>query len=76
MNARAKKILKVLLRMNGGISYTHHRMVKLVQSVLFCTDKTAIGYVEDMKRLGLLKLAGSDILVREDERYAELLEES
>lgn len=67
MNRRAQTILIFLDLLEEGKLYTHLHLLRILQGAFCFREKTSIAYIEDMKRMGLFKVAG-DRLLKKDER--------
>lgn len=71
MSSRKERMIRILEGMDSRI-FSHYGLMRRIQIELFCTEKTAKEYVEDMKRYKLLKIKGNNLLIRDEERYRNI----
>lgn len=64
-------MLKILERIGDRV-FSHYGLMRRIQNEFFCTESTAKGYVEDMKRFGYLDSKNSGLLTRDEGKFKEL----
>lgn len=67
MNRRTQNILTFVDQLKKDDVYSSRQLLIIIQGIFGFREKTGIAYIEDIKRMKLLKVGGDTVWMRDEE---------